>query len=287
MEDEYDLRGFRLQIDLDFPTDDNFIAIDFSHAWFLHSRLKNALFASVGFRFTDFSKTTFQNCTFLHAYFFSSSFDQVQFENCSFHEETVFLNCAFNNVTFNNCFFDERARILSCRFDHQVNFTKFPRASLFRNNQSRPLKADADLYSSIATGYENGSVFDSSEIFFYLARQSSTRHNTSKLSKLPVLYLEEFLTGYGTKPHRILVSLALIYVLFTLYFYFAGPVENFGDSMVFTAGALFTFGAFADHLNQASLLERLGYVTLSFIGISGLGLFIATLTSRWLRASRK
>ncbi len=73
----------------------------------------------------------------------------------------------------------------------------------------------------------------------------------------------------------------LLYVAATALFAAAMPLK---ESIVFTAGALFTFGASSEHLNTFGYGGRLAYVALSFSGVSLVSLFVTSLANLWFRS---
>jgi hypothetical protein len=279
---EGDLRGFHWwKIERDFKdTGDTFRGIDFTYSKFWHSEVENAVFASGNLDFTKHYKMTFKNCIFAFSNFLGATFENCKFINCDFAEPCNFESAKFVNTEFDSCFFGEVTPFSHCSFDELtlIKNTQM-KSNVFKNVE---MKKDAlsGLYKSLSEGYENGGAFEKSEDFFWKAKKSYTRYNTKGLSRI-FLIINELLTGYGTKPLRPFIVMILCYLsavaVFTKYI-------ALKDSIVFSAGAFFTFGAESHHIQNFGILGRAFYVFLSFVGISMTALFITTLANNLFKS---
>jgi hypothetical protein len=157
---------------------------------------------------------------------------------------------------------------------------KWSKCYHFGEKVSTPKEALAGFHSSFQDAYEASGSQERALNSYWEGRKAYTRYNLKK-EKLLVSLINELITGYGMKPLRPLVALGVVCFVATLLFSFSMPLN---ESMIFSAGALFTFGAAADHLKEFGFWGRLFYISLSFCGISLSGLFITCLANLWFRS---
>jgi hypothetical protein len=88
------------------------------------------------------------------------------------------------------------------------------------------------------------------------------------------------IAGYGMRPLRVLGTLIAVFLLSYGWFLFrVPPPVNLKQTLIFSAGALFTFGAQVDQLTKLSSLDSFVYVLTSFLGVSLLALFVTVTTN--------
>jgi uncharacterized protein YjbI with pentapeptide repeats len=277
LEDEGDLRGFRFfQQDFNFPARDTFAGIDFSYAEFYHTKMANAVFACT-IRFAKIYNCTFERCTFASSSFFASTLEKVKFIDCDFEGRHLFTNCSFAHTTFQNTFFSDRA-FSDCSFDANTNFTALPRngvAGALRNLCLTNATL-SDVYQGISEAYFSGGTQTKGRDFLFLQLHFAARFNTEGTAKKLAAYFWEYISGFGLRPSRVLLSLVLYFILLLLLFSFK---VSFPDAILLTCGSIFTFGAKSDMLDSFSLFFSLLYAFSSFVGISLTALFVTVLVN--------
>lgn len=282
LENEFDLRGLDLFKEvIDFPTADNFKAIDFSYARFYHCEFTNALF-NCTMAFTRFYNCTFRRCTFVSNHCYAASFEKVTFIECDFVEMDSFVNCSFQASTFDSCYFSKEL-FHDCTFDFRTDITAIvERTQVFSPKKYSIANVDrAALYKGIAGAYRAGNVDAKARRYTFLQHQLETRHNTSGILLKLSRYAIEAVTGYGQYPARVLFSMAAWFSIILPIFTDAVGIR---DAVVLASGAIFTFGARADLLTALSPMYTVVYIFTSFVGITLVALFV-TVSARVLFSS--
>jgi hypothetical protein len=286
LRDYCDLAGMKLQgEDIIFPEGDNFENIDFSSAELWHCKFTAASFPSTHFDFARFYNVNFSGCTFALAWFYCCRFEKCTFEHCDFIDGNGFNNSKFISCTFLDCFFAENM-FTDCQFDENVAVRNHKGPLLFglrqkANQFKEELKAErvSGIYRGIKESFEAGEVFPRYRKYFLIQRQAYTRFNEKFKLRC---YLWEFISGYGVRPFRVLIALLIIFALSTAWF---TTRIGFEDGLLLSSGALLTFGAKAEVLNNLSVLDRGIYIGSAFLGVSLVALFITVLGSVLLRES--
>ncbi len=285
LSDYWDLAGIEIfKEDIVFPKGDNFENIDFSYAQFWHSTFTNACFPQTHFSFARLYNVTFKNCLFAFARFYGCEIEKCTFENCDFVEENGFSNCEIEETVFKNCFFNKNI-FMNCRFDENVQIVNMSKPLLFglrphANEFSQKLNVNqiSGIYRGIKDGFVAGEIFNISRAYLFLQYQSYTRYNRSR--KLPS-FIWELCAGYGLKPLRILIVICIVFSFVFVWFLYR--LGNVNDSLLISAGALLTFGAKAELLNQLSLFDHVVYIVAAFLGVSLIALFITVLANVLLK----
>lgn len=277
LKDEYDLRGFELkQFSKKFELADNFKGLDFSYARFVNSTFTNATFCSVTFDFAEFINCKFINCNFVFGRNYASRFKNCQFENSEFVERAYSLNCKYESTIFINTFFN-RPYFNDCSFDMltKIEEERFETSKIV--NAKMPDLEKGEFYKGIMNAYRAGGVIDKYIKYNIESNKLETRLNSEGLIKL-YRFANEYITGYGLKPQRVLISIFLLFLIFTLVhvFYFT----NKDNVISFSAGAFLTYGAFSEYLKEANTFIKIWYVVESFFGLSSIALFITVLANR-------
>lgn len=283
LEDDLDLKGFKFwKLETDFSDGgDNFRGIDFSYGDFMHCHFKEAVFQSATMNFATLYSCTFEDCVFIPTTFLGSTFEKCRFINCDFPERCSFENVTFINSEFDGCFLGATTPFRECFFDDQTYVkNRKPHSIHFGERLSTPAAALSGYFASFQAAYEAAGAEELAEIFRWEARKAFTRYNQIGWRRAVSLF-NEAITGYGSRPLRPLIAMAFVYALSTLLFSLAMPLK---ESIVFTAGAFFTFGAASEHLKDFSYAGRLVYVGLSFCGIILSALFVTSLANLWFRS---
>src|SRR5229473_1736103 len=282
LEDDRDLKGINLSsIEQDFGGDrDNFKGINFRYAEFWNCHFKNAAFYSCSLEFVEFFNCTFENCGFAFVGFLGAKMEKCVFRQCDFAEHCSFESTTVVNSMFDGCFFGRQTPFQECFFDDLTSIKDMKMHSYHLTQVDTSPAALAGYFSSFQAAYEASGADELASKYYWEGRKAYTRHNTRGWQK-GLAFTVEVLTGYGVKPQRPLVVMLLLYVAATALFAAAMPLK---ESIVFTAGALFTFGASSEHLNTFGYGGRLAYVALSFSGVSLVSLFVTSLANLWFRS---
>lgn len=278
LEDMWDLKGIDIfGEDIKFPEGNNFKSIDFSYAQFYHSKFRNAIFFNSSFKFARLYNCEFINCLFTSNSFYGCTFEKVRFIDCDFVENNSVINCGFMETEYKNCFYNT-VLFFDCKFDINtfLNTPKDKPSSSF--NAEFDKTNLAEIYKSIKEAYVSGGVFEKSRQYFFKQKQSITRHNIKgKLSKI-VNLLFEFITGYGIRPIRVLLSMLLFFILFSSVFIYK---LGFAKGILLSAGAFFTFGANANYLQFLNDWFTVIYIIEAFTGILMIALFVVVFANLW------
>jgi len=281
-EDMWDLKGIDiLEEEIKFPTTDNFEAIDFSYATFSGSKFINATFVNTVFHFTKVHHSEFINCIFAFGGFYGASLEKTRFINCDFIEYHRITNCDFREVKFENYFIPKRL-FFNCKFDEQTIIND-PLAKPLRMSEDsfKLSKSDlAEIFKGIKESYMAGEVIKQARRYFYRERQFITRQNANNWRDKTGGYFLEYITGYGIKPYRVLLTMLIIFFIFSVIF-----VAKIGvsEGLLLSAGAFFTFGANTNYLQTLGTSFQIIYIAESFLGISLMALFITVLANYWFR----
>jgi hypothetical protein len=113
-----------------------------------------------------------------------------------------------------------------------------------------------------------------------MQRQAATRYNTQSRREKILGLFAEYLMGHGLRPQRVIVCLAIYFIVPMTFFWAA---LNLRDAMILTCGALFTFGAKTELLNSLGLFYQCLYIFSSFVGICATALFVTVLANVLIR----
>jgi len=281
LEDELDLKGIQFfQEEIVFPELDNFYAIDFSYAQFWHTKLRNAVFFESHTPFARFYNCTFEKCVFCFNHCYACRFEKVKFIDCNFIEHDTFTNCDFIDCTFSNSFLPYNV-FVDCAFDAQTDITSLPKTPVgVSTKTSLEDTALSDLYGGISDAYYARSAVTKARRYRFLQRQAVTRYNSQTRAERWAGFISEYLMGYGLRPTRVVACLTVYFLLALSVFLTALPPR---DAMIFTCGALFTFGAKISLLDSLALGYQCFYVLSSFVGICFTALFVTVLANILIR----
>ncbi len=279
LESDLDLKGLKLwKIELDFGDRDNFKGISFAHGEWWHCNFINCVFYSCDLDFLEAYGCTFNKCAFVFTHFIGAKFRNCNFIDCDFGEPCSWENGEFINTVFESCFLGQTTPFSDCYFDDRTKVTNMRTYSPhFGQKVSMPNEALSGFFNSFLKSYEASGSVELENKYFWEARKAFTRYNTAGSAKILSL-ANELVTGYGRKPLRPLAALFLVHVVGVLIF---SIKVSFADSLLLTAGALFTFGAGTTHLEQFGVGWRLFYIFLAFFGVTGTAVFITTLANLW------
>jgi len=277
LKDEGDLRGLQIsKEDIVFPKGDNFWGVDFSFAEFWHSKFTNAVFYSQ-MHFTKFYNCTFHKCSFLMNHCYATQFEKVTFIDCDFVEHNTFTNCSFSDTILENTFFPSNV-FYDCLFDSRTEFSSFPEEPVTHTSDNLRLHNvdKSDLYRAISEAYMSGRSHAIARRYRFLQLQSSTRYNTQDKHEKAAGFIFEYLSGYGLRPSRVIRAMSIYFLLALIIF--ASQI-GFGDALLLTCGAIFTFGAKVNLLDKMGLFFHVVYILSSFVDISLTALFVTVLVN--------
>ncbi|MFA4857953.1 MAG: pentapeptide repeat-containing protein [Candidatus Margulisiibacteriota bacterium] len=282
IEHQWDLKGFPISgVEIDFPKNDNFEAINFSYANFSNSIFRKAYFRC-NFSFIYVMNCEFTSCTFHLSSFYGASLKNVIFKGCDFIGKTAFTHTSCSNVKFNDCYFEENI-FIDCKFDENTEIAlPIRKISASKDNSTFEEKQFAEIYKGIKEAYLSGGVTSKSRDYFFRQRQAISKFNKQSvhnIHRLTDFLFVELLTGYGIRPFCPLIAMFIWFLIVLLIF---SSKVGMSDGIILTSGALFTFGANAELLKNMGFIYIMLYVITSFLGISLTALFITIMANVWL-----
>ena len=181
--------------------------------------------------------------------------------------------CFYPKNIFNDCKCDD----LTVLGEPLKAYSRNPNTSLNLDS-----KHYAEIYKSFKDAYAAGGVLDRSRQYYFKQRQAETRYNSRNVSEKVGGYFLENVAGYGIKPFRVLVAMILLFLLGFAAFHLLGKI-GISDSLFITAGAMFTFGANVNQVNELGIGFHILYVLISFFGIALSALLITVLANIWFK----
>lgn len=290
LDNDRDLKGIPIfGENIEFPTADNFEAIDFSYSQFHHSTFKNCcLYAS--FRFAKIYNCRFISCIFRFAYWHGCTIENSAFQDCDFIEYNRFINCDFVNCQFPN--YSTSGLLFSdCRFDLNTKIDNPKSKMITREDKESSFNRMqlCDYYKSIYEAYHVGNAPNLTRDYKYLSRKYGTKYLSKNwLWWFKDKLLIELLTGYGLKPIRPLLGGLTTIVVFSFIFGLhrvAITIESFLKEIghVFLEGLRFSASAFTALGGASELAVPYNYLLLLeyCLGVIFFGLFVTVLSNVW------
>lgn len=280
LEHEGDLRGLTIfGMEIDFPHEDNFTGVDFSYTSLYHTILRHGTFSDTNFSFTKFYNCEFVNCRFALTHFYGATLEKSRFVGCDFLEHDDMVNCDLKNVTMSKCFYNA-SFFDDCRFDQQTTIDdplKSPNDTAWFRLQLEKQEL-AEIFRVIKEGYRAGQVSKKARMYFLKQRKAITRYNTDALPEKARAYFLEIIAGYGISPLRVLMSMLIVFLAFSVAFTIK---IGFLNGFLLSAGAFFTFGANTQFLQDIGAIWYIVYILESFFGIAFMALFVTVLANLW------
>lgn len=275
IENEWDLKGIDIwSINVDFPKDDNFEAIDFSYSRLWHSNFKKAAFVSgTGGSFARIYNCKFQDCLFYMSGWKGCTFEKVKFERCDFMEHTYFINCEFRDCKLKGNFLQKNI-FYDCLFDSNTELITIEEKTNNFGKHNLDKRDVPEIYKGIKNSYLAGEVYDKYRDYFFLQKSSETRHVRSGIKKLCSIFFQEYIVGYGVRPLNTILASVFVILLFALFYSFC--TISFEKSILMSLSAFATMG----DIPQFSPFSFL-YALESFLGIGLFALFITVLANVW------
>lgn len=271
LENENDLKGIELfKEDIEFPADeDNFEAIDLSYARIWHSKFHNGQFSG-SFAFSRLYNVEFVGCHFSFVSFYGAELTGVRFVDCEFGEQVRFVNADVKESAFVRCRLHDTP-FSSCRFDISTRL----------ENTDVPSPPErVRLLSSIKEAFSAGGCHTESRDYFFREMHVATRLGGRCRREFWLGLMAEYVAGYGVRPGRTMLTMLGVLLLAWVVF---GIRTDSSTGLMIAAGALFTFGAFANDVLAFGLPYAAFYVAVSFAGVALAGTLVTVWANRWLR----
>lgn len=199
----------------------------FSACNFERCHFKNCKLASVFFSIGSLSFTTFENISFYNCMFHRISFEYVKFEGKTILNKTSILSPSHRfEISFSgpveNISVDANCKITEFCYRDIVNFS-IERYKSYRVSRKETYKKIADTYYTLDQIWASNHIREEDNHranLYYQRKKAETRSKNG----LPALfgYLSEWTIGYGEKPFRAFVSIAVLILLFSFIYMFTG-----------------------------------------------------------------
>lgn len=276
LDDMWDLKGFSLfKEEIDFPTADNFEAIDFSYARFYHCILRNCCL-NASFRFAKIYNCQFIDCVFNFSHWYGATIEKSQFSRCDFVNFNKFINCSFIGSQIKD-FSTANIMFADCQFDAGTSID-VPQLNMVLAKGQNQMK-DTELsgyYKALEEGYAAGGVPELSRKYHFLSRKARNDFlSENRLSWLATKIFVELLTGYGVEPSRPIIGAVITILIFACLFWV--QQGSFYKAFLLSSSAFVT-------IDSASLLPfpfNFLYVVESLFGIVFLALLVTVLANVW------
>ncbi len=241
--------------------------------------LKSVTFKNVSLSKTTIRKITFRACEFEDCLFIGTIFYNVEFHRCKF------INCNFNKSIFNSCYINPNT----------IHFDK-----KYRSNA-----ANVGVYT-FQQLYENSSKlrqsdFEMSADFeFRRWKRWQLRYDQEqgKIKRCQLVLMQftsllyEYLTGFGYKPSRFIVTTFAFFTSISLLNMYLLPggityndllidQMNFIDAIFYTYSLMTTIG-FSTIIPETEIAKILAVLE-ALIGIGWLGIFTSLLVKKFLK----
>ncbi|MGJ3259407.1 MAG: ion channel [Rhodospirillales bacterium] len=266
-----------------------------------YSAFYNVKFKNMNIHPLDMSQSSFFNCTFDGCNLYQFSGFNILFKDCDFKNST-FISCYWHGARIYNssiagarigefglkdCELDHLSR-----FDDDVVFVEY-------EGKSEPDFA-TDFYRDLRIAYEKAEIFPLLDRCF-LKEQVSRRkfilwprvrkdRSVKAFSRWLVDYIWSCVSGYGTKPFRLILSSLLISMGYSLVYWQSGTPfsgKQVGPGLLecvyfsFTAFATLGFGDLS--YDESSPWLRLLSTSEAWCGAIFLALFVAVMARKLMR----
>jgi len=290
-----DLRGVHIYHE-DFSNSPSIERKSLSYARFFNCNFNNA-----DFSVPDISYAQFEDCEFIEAKMVKTGGFSTRFINCNM-QNACMLNATFIDSDFSGS--DLRGVYFEDAFlrDIHLNYlTKFDRNLRVKwSKRTMPDKQKPEILRNIRIAYEKAELWHISDAFLYAERTENRKHaiwpsfnKTHKLSNFlrwskDLLY--SALTGYGTRPQRVVFTGVLISVIFAvIYFLFGSPSNLSSERASVFESLYFSFATFAtlgygdiSYGSDREIMRLLSTVE-AWFGAIIISLFVAVLARKLLR----
>jgi hypothetical protein len=249
----------------------DFTGADLSEAFFNGCNLSNCKFTDANLHRAFLAKANLKNCSLERANLHGTVFTAANLENVNLLAFSIKFGRVPINLTMNN--FGKRG------------IRRRPHIS-----ELDPHTSEA-TYRALKTYFSNSGEYDSASWASYCERLMQRKNLWLKKDYFGWIasYIFGAISGYGEKPLRAFIASIAVVVLYALIYQIFGFVIQVGVGGVVTWWNVLAFSfatfcgiSFPDLAPQANSLARVVVSTEAFWGIFALGLFIFTLTKRYV-----
>lgn len=292
-----DLRGVHIY-------HEDFSKLSFQGKSLSYSMFRNCQFNEADFSGPDLSYAYFEECEFLKTEMISTGGFSTRFINCDMQNACLwkasFIDTDFSGSNLRGVYFED-----AFLKDIHLNYlTKFDRKlKLQWGPRTLPSHQKAEILRNIRIGYEKADLWHIADRFLYSERTENRKHviypsciippnppNLSNIFALTKDYLYSLISGYGTKPHRVMCVGFFISMIFVLLYFVCGTPSNLSgfkprvlEALYFSFTTFATFG-FADiSYSSDRMIMRLLSTAEAWIGAVTISLFVAVLARKLLR----
>jgi hypothetical protein len=290
-----DLRGVHIYHE-DFSNSPSIERKSLSYSRFFKCRFNNA-----DFSVPDISYAQFEDCEFIEAKMIRTGGFSTRFINCNMQNacmwNSTFIDSDFSGSDLRGAYFEDAF----LRDIHLNYLTKFDRNLRMKwSKRTLPPEQIPEILRNIRIAYEKAELWHISDTFLYAERTENRRRliwpSFKRTHKLPDLLrwskdlLYSALTGYATKPHRVIFTGMLISLIFAGFYFLFGTPSNLSDKWASVFESLyFSFTTFATlgygDISYSSDREimRLLSTGEAWLGAVVISLFVAVLARKLLR----
>jgi uncharacterized protein YjbI with pentapeptide repeats len=250
---------------------------------------------------TDLSYARFEECDLTEAWLVASGGFSIKFLASNLRGacfwESGFIDCDFSGSDLRGVYF-ESCLLEDLTVNYQTQFDQDLRAA-WRSRKLPPAQRP-DLFRAIRIAYERQQVWHLADRFFYQERIEQRKHITWPLAKQSkdlqsmALWLGDWLSavvsGYGTKPFRVILVGVLLSVVFAGLYCLLGvpsPHENLGteilQALYFSLTTFVTLGYGDITYNADHPFMRLLSTVEAWNGAIVLALFVTALARKVFR----
>jgi hypothetical protein len=293
-----DLRGIKVYSE-DFSNTSEFSGKSLSYSMFINCQFNKADFSGPDLSYAQLEKCEFLDTTMISTQGFSTRFINCDMQNACLWK-TSFIDTSFSGSNLSGVYFED-----AFLEDMHLNYlTKLDR-KLKSQWESRTLPAHqkVEILRSIRIGYEKAELWHIADRYLYSERTENRKHviypscivppnppNLLNIFHWTKDYLYSSISGYGTKPHRVIYVGLLISAIFALLYLLCGTPSNLSDfkprvleALYFSFTTFATFG-FADiTYGSDRIIMRLLSTAEAWIGAVTLSLFVAVLARKLLK----
>lgn len=204
-----------------------FSACEFYNCYFKKCNLEN-IFFSIG----SLTHTTFDNMSFCKCIFHRISFNHVEFVGKTILNQTSIFSPSHNfNIIFRGAVedfnIDSRCKITAFSYYDIINFSSIRQLKMYKIWKHSIYEEVANTYYSIDQIWASNHIREEDKHIanFYYQRKKAETRSKKGISAIPYLLLESTI-GYGEKPFRTFISIALLVFLFSIIYMFTGFTPN-------------------------------------------------------------
>lgn len=246
-----DLRGIHIyNEDLSFSPSLQKKALSYSHFY-------NCNLTKTNMELADYSYCSFQKCNMAGAIFARSGGFSIQMSDCDLSGacfyQSGFIDCDFNGSDLSGAYF-ENALIKNISVNYKTQFDD-DLASTWQN-RVMPEDQKPDILRAIRLAYEKAELWNQMDTFLYKEKVTQRKYilwhrflkqkSWSNFQVWLSSFIAGLLTGYSTKPVRVIVVAIIISIVFSCFYLYFGTPNHTNISLSAVLESLyFSFTTFA------------------------------------------